>query len=76
MFRESEQLSSVFVHDSQDQQEQTCFPLSRKKMLRGNFFVCRVFSTKSVQNLKSFWRTSEIRFICALLYSLLTELHF
>ena len=33
MFRESEQLSSVFVHDSQDQQEQTGFPLSRKKML-------------------------------------------
>ena len=40
--------------------------------LRGNFFVCRVFSTKSVQNLKSFWRTSQIRFILALLYSLLT----
>ena len=44
--------------------------------LRGNFFLCHVFSTKSVQNLKSFWRTSQIRFICALLCSLLTELHF
>ena len=46
------------------------------KLLRGNFYLCRVFSTKSVQNLNFFWRTIKIRFVLALFYSLLTELHF
>ena len=31
--------------------------------LRGNIFVCGVISTKSVQNLKSFSRTTYIRFV-------------
>ena len=36
----------------------------------------RRFLTKSVQSLKSFWRSSPIRFPFALFHGLLTELHF
>ena len=45
-------------------------------ILRVNFFQCRVFSTKSVQNLKSFCRSSQICFVFAFFHSLRTELHF
>ena len=39
--------------------------------LRGNFFQCHVFAAmKSVQNLKSFWRSSQNYFVLALLFSL------
>jgi hypothetical protein len=38
--------------------------------LRGNFFQCHVFAMKSVQNLKSFWRSSQNYFVLALLSSL------
>ena len=40
------------------------------------FCMCRVFSTKSVQNLKSFWCSSQIRFVFALFHSLLTRATF
>jgi hypothetical protein len=39
-------------------------------ILRGNFFQCHVFAMKSVQNLKSFWRSSQNYFVLALLSSL------
>jgi hypothetical protein len=38
--------------------------------LRGNFFQCHVFAMKSVQNLKSFWRSSQNYFVLALFSSL------
>jgi hypothetical protein len=38
--------------------------------LRGNFFQCHVFAMKSVQNLKSFWRSSQNYFVFALFSSL------
>jgi hypothetical protein len=38
--------------------------------LRGNFFQCHVFTMKSVQNLKSFWRSSQNFFVLALFSSL------
>ena len=34
--------------------------------VRGNFFQCRIFAMKSVQNLKSFWRSSQNYFVLAL----------
>ena len=40
------------------------------KELRGNFFQCHVFATKSVQNQKSFWRSSQNYFVLALFFSL------
>jgi hypothetical protein len=39
-------------------------------LLRGNFFQCHVFAMKSVQNLKSFWRSSQNDFLLALFSSL------
>jgi hypothetical protein len=39
-------------------------------ILRGNFLLCHVFAMKSVQNRKSFWRTSENCFGLALFSSL------
>jgi hypothetical protein len=39
-------------------------------VLRGNFFQCHVFAMKSVQNLKSFWRSSQNYFVLALFSSL------
>jgi hypothetical protein len=44
--------------------------------LRGNFFQCHVFAMKSVQNLKSFWRSSQNYFVLALFSSLNSWLHF
>ena len=41
---------------------------------RGNFFQCRVFAMKSVQNRKSFWRTSQNCFVLALFYIAYTQL--
>ena len=38
--------------------------------LRGNFFQCHVFAMKSVQNLKSLWRSSQNYFVLALFSSL------
>jgi hypothetical protein len=38
--------------------------------LRGNFFQCHIFAMKSVQNLKSFWRSSQNYFVLALFSSL------
>jgi hypothetical protein len=35
-------------------------------VLRANFFQCHVFAMKSVQNLKSFWRSSQNYFVLAL----------
>jgi hypothetical protein len=43
---------------------------SRSLPVRGNFFQCRVFAMKSVQNLKSFWRSSQNYFVLALFSSL------
>jgi hypothetical protein len=40
------------------------------QLLRGDFFQCHVFSMKSVQNLKSFWRSSQNYFVLALFFSL------
>ena len=37
---------------------------------RGTFFQCHVFAMKSVQNLKSFWRSSQNYFVLALFCSL------
>jgi hypothetical protein len=44
--------------------------LSMSSYLRGNFFQCHVFAMKSVQNLKSFWRSSQNYFVLALFSSL------
>jgi hypothetical protein len=41
-----------------------------KFRLRGNFFQCHVLAMKSVQNLKSFWRSSQNYFVLALFSSL------
>ena len=38
--------------------------------LRGESFLCHVFSVKSVQNLRTFWRTTQNLLILALLCSL------
>ena len=37
-----------------------------EQTLRGSFFLCRVFVIKSVQNPKSFWRSSQNCFVLAL----------
>jgi hypothetical protein len=42
----------------------------RYDLLRGNFFQCHVFTMKSVQNLKSFCRSSQNYFVLALFSSL------
>ena len=47
----------------------SCIPTS-ESLLRGNFFQCHVFAMKSVQNLKSFWRSSQNYFVLALFSSL------
>ena len=39
-------------------------------VLRGNFFLFHVFANKSVENQKSFGRTSQNWFVLALLFSL------
>jgi hypothetical protein len=39
-------------------------------ILRGIFFQCHVFAMKSVQNLKSFWRSPQNYFVLALFSSL------
>jgi hypothetical protein len=41
-----------------------------KMLLRGNYFQCRVFAMKSVQNLICFWRSSQNYFVLALFCSL------
>ena len=38
--------------------------------IRGELFLCRIFSVKSAQNLRTFWRTTPNLFILALLSSL------
>jgi hypothetical protein len=43
---------------------------NKELLLRGNFFQCHVFAMKSVQNLKSFWRSSQNYFVLALFSSL------
>jgi hypothetical protein len=40
--------------------------ISMATYVRGNFFQCRIFAMKSVQNLKSFWRSSQNYFVLAL----------
>jgi hypothetical protein len=44
--------------------------LKYRLVLRGNFFQCHVFAMESVQNLKSFWRSSQNYFVLALFSSL------
>jgi hypothetical protein len=44
-------------------------------LLRGNFFQCHVFAMKSVQNLKSFWRSSQNYFVLALFSSLFSTIN-
>ena len=39
-------------------------------LLRGNFFLCRIFVIKSVQNPKCFWHSSQNCFVLALFSSL------
>ena len=41
--------------------------------LRGKSFLCHVFSVKSVQNLRTFWRTTQNLLILALLCSLYSK---
>jgi hypothetical protein len=50
--------------------EQNISAKSQVKCLRGNFFQYHVFAMKSVQNLKSFWRSSQNYFVLALFSSL------
>ena len=40
------------------------------ELLRGESLLCHVFSVKSVQNHRTFWRTTQNRLILALLCSL------
>jgi hypothetical protein len=56
------------VHYNKVQTETCTFPVIhpivlpkvvRMCILRGNLFHCRVFAMKSVQDLKSFWRSSQ-----------------
>jgi hypothetical protein len=42
----------------------------KRAVLRGNFFQCHVFAMKSVQNLKSFWRSFQNYLVLALFNSL------
>ena len=42
-------------------------------LLRGESFLCHVFSVKSVQNLRNFWRTTQNLLILALLCSLYSK---
>ena len=42
-------------------------------ILRGESFLCLVFSVKSVQNLRTFWRTTQNLLILALLCSLYSK---
>ena len=44
--------------------------------LRGNFFQCHIFAMKSVQNLKSFWRSSQNYFVLALFSRIYSQLPF
>jgi hypothetical protein len=44
-------------------------------LLRGDFFQCHVFAMKSVQNLKSFWRSSQNYFVLALFSSLFSTIN-
>ena len=49
------------------------FGLQKQKIyIKGKFFfnICRVFAMKSVQNLKSFWCSSQNYFVLALFCSL------
>jgi hypothetical protein len=39
-------------------------------IFKRQFFQCHVFAMKSVQNLKSFWRSSQNYFVLALFSSL------
>ena len=43
------------------------------KTLRGESFLCHVFSVKSVQNLRTFWRKTQNLLILALLCSLYSK---
>ena len=45
----------------------------RSNWLRGESFLCHVFSVESVQNLRTFWRTTQNRLILALLCSLYSK---
>ena len=47
--------------------------LQSSKCLRGESFLCHVFSVKSVQNLRTFWRTTQNLLILALLCSLYSK---
>ena len=51
---------------------QFCIILSRI-LLRGESFLCHVFPVKSVQNLRTFWRTTQTLLILALLCSLYSK---
>ena len=46
------------------------------RVLRGESFLCHVFSVKSVQNLRTFWRTTQNLLILALLCSLYSKQSF
>ena len=41
--------------------------------LKGESFLCHVFSEKNVQNLTTFWRATKNLLILALLYSLYSK---
>ena len=47
--------------------------LEKKNFLRGKSFLCHVFSVRSVQNLRTFWRTTQNLLILALLCSLYSK---
>ena len=53
--------------------KKTHFGGEKDKELRGESFLCRVFSVKSVQNLRTFWRTTQNLLILALLCSLYSK---
>ena len=46
---------------------------SSNLVLRGESFLCHVFSVKSVQNLRTFWRTTQNLLILALLCNLYSK---
>jgi hypothetical protein len=60
--------SSIFEYAKLFKEQSVSARLNR--LVRGNFFQCHVFAMKSVQNLKSFWRSSQNYFVLALFSSL------
>ena len=68
----SDRMSGGFLSTSDNFTNESIrkFQICIAKYLRGNFFQCHVFAMKSVQNLKSFWRSSQNYFVLALFSSL------